>query len=553
MLGHGAYGEVLKVKNKLDQRSYAIKRIRINPNSKHYNKLITREIKLLSRLNHENVVRYYSTWVEQDTEEFKENDQDCVSIDDDFKDLSDFKDFSDFSDEVEENSDSKKEALTPIESESDFDFEPASLSSQSSEESIGKSLHSKKVTFSLNNNDESDDSVIFAENSSENVKKKSTKKSVSNKNCQTKKPEKCRQYIFIQMEYCGGKTLKDLIDNGLYRNEDKVWVLFREILQGLNHIHEQGMIHRDLKPSNVLIDLCGHAKIGDFGLATSRFKMQKEHITAPGMCDIALEDNAVSLSLTHVTNPTDSLQHDSQCLSGAVGTALYVAPELMIPYKKNKYMYSQKVDIYSLGIVFYEMCFPFSTIMERISVLQKLRLKDAEIKSHIGDEKKDKQLSLIKLMLDHDPSIRPSAKQLLLNESIPRKEDEIALEELLEYSFKNKQSTNYKRIFKAIFDQKCSLIDDASFYATHAKNFGSLRLLQIRECVHTQLVRIFQNHGGYMLNYPLLTPCTEFFDYNKAYRLTDDCGLVLCLAYNHRVNKNTIFYFIFSLFTPGGA
>ena len=64
VVGHGAFGEVLKVKNKLDQRFYAIKRIRINPTSKH-NKQITREIKLLSRLNHENVVRYYSTWVEK--------------------------------------------------------------------------------------------------------------------------------------------------------------------------------------------------------------------------------------------------------------------------------------------------------------------------------------------------------------------------------------------------------------------------------------------------------------------------------------------------------
>ena len=57
VIGHGAFGEVLKVKNKLDLRIYAIKRIRINPTSKH-NKQITREIKLLSRLNHENVVRY---------------------------------------------------------------------------------------------------------------------------------------------------------------------------------------------------------------------------------------------------------------------------------------------------------------------------------------------------------------------------------------------------------------------------------------------------------------------------------------------------------------
>lgn len=72
VVGHGGFGEVLKVKNKLDSRFYAIKRIRTNPNSNKYNQQIIREIKLLSRLNHENVVRYYSTWAEK-YEEVYEN------------------------------------------------------------------------------------------------------------------------------------------------------------------------------------------------------------------------------------------------------------------------------------------------------------------------------------------------------------------------------------------------------------------------------------------------------------------------------------------------
>jgi serine/threonine protein kinase len=50
------------------------------------------------------------------------------------------------------------------------------------------------------------------------------------------------------MEYCSGKTLKYLIEKGLYNDQNKVWCLLREILQGLHHIHDQGMIHRDLKP-----------------------------------------------------------------------------------------------------------------------------------------------------------------------------------------------------------------------------------------------------------------------------------------------------------------
>ena len=56
-LGKGGFGDVLKVKNKLDGRFYAIKRIPLNPKSKMFNKKMTREVKLLSRLSHDNVVR----------------------------------------------------------------------------------------------------------------------------------------------------------------------------------------------------------------------------------------------------------------------------------------------------------------------------------------------------------------------------------------------------------------------------------------------------------------------------------------------------------------
>ena len=63
-LGSGAFGDVIKVKNKLDGRLYAIKRITLHPQREKLTRKITREVKLLSRLNHENVVRYYNSWME---------------------------------------------------------------------------------------------------------------------------------------------------------------------------------------------------------------------------------------------------------------------------------------------------------------------------------------------------------------------------------------------------------------------------------------------------------------------------------------------------------
>lgn len=67
-LGQGAYGDVLKVKNLLDNRQYAIKRIPLTSRSKQIYKKMTREVELLSRLNHENVVRYFNSWIESATE-----------------------------------------------------------------------------------------------------------------------------------------------------------------------------------------------------------------------------------------------------------------------------------------------------------------------------------------------------------------------------------------------------------------------------------------------------------------------------------------------------
>ena len=62
-------------------------------------------------------------------------------------------------------------------------------------------------------------------------------------------------------------------------------------------------------------------------------------------------------------------------MTGQVGTALYVAPELS--EKAAKSIYNQKVDIYSLGIIFFEMCNkPLTTGMERIKTILNLRSKE---------------------------------------------------------------------------------------------------------------------------------------------------------------------------------
>lgn len=167
------------------------------------------------------------------------------------------------------------------------------------------------------------------------------------------------QVMYIQMEFCEKSTLRTAIDNDLYKDTERLWRLFREIAEGLAHIHSQGMIHRDLKPVNIFLDSRDQVKIGDFGLATTSFlALQQNH-------EISLSHNRIEIGSSH---------------TGIVGTALYVAPELT--GKASKSIYNQKVDLYSLGIIFFEMCHrPFSTGMERVETLAAIRSPKISIPS----------------------------------------------------------------------------------------------------------------------------------------------------------------------------
>lgn len=151
----------------------------------------------------------------------------------------------------------------------------------------------------------------------------------------------------------------------MFKDHERVWRLFREICEGLAHIHSQGMIHRDLKPVNIFLDSRDQVKIGDFGLATTSFlALQQCHEVA------SLSHNRGEISSSH---------------TGKVGTALYVSPELT--GKAAKSIYNQKVDLYSLGIIFFEMCHrPFSTGMERVETLVALRTPNITIPSYMEND-----------------------------------------------------------------------------------------------------------------------------------------------------------------------
>lgn len=127
---------------------------------------------------------------------------------------------------------------------------------------------------------------------------------------------------------------------------------FFEIAQGLSYLHYNEIIHRDLNPKNILLDFHGRIKIADFGLATTTELVFKQK-----------EKTAAIIS--------SSKESGSQ--TGCVGTSYYVAPELTSEIA-SKSIYGTKSDIYSLGMIYFEMKHPsFGTGMERHIVLTDAR------------------------------------------------------------------------------------------------------------------------------------------------------------------------------------
>ena len=105
-------------------------------------------------------------------------------------------------------------------------------------------------------------------------------------------------------------------------------------------------MHRDLKPSNIFFSLEGQVKVGDFGLVTG------SAFANFGSSYLALK----------------SLGDDHKQHTGNIGTHFYISPEQLSGTK-----YNNKVDIFALGVIFFELLYPFSTQMERVKELDNLR------------------------------------------------------------------------------------------------------------------------------------------------------------------------------------
>ena len=121
---------------------------------------------------------------------------------------------------------------------------------------------------------------------------------------------------YIVMEFIEGESLKDYIRMKGVLSVAEACNIISQILAGVQHAHEHGIIHRDLKSHNILLSRDGRAKVTDFGIAV-------------GMSDVTLTYNTSSRIM---------------------GSVHYISPEQVQGKPVN-----EKSDIYSVGVIFYEM------------------------------------------------------------------------------------------------------------------------------------------------------------------------------------------------------
>jgi tRNA A-37 threonylcarbamoyl transferase component Bud32 len=139
-----------------------------------------------------------------------------------------------------------------------------------------------------------------------------------------------RGFFYLLMEFVDGVNLRQAMKVGRFTPAQAMSVV-PKICEALQFAHNEGILHRDIKPENILLDSKGRVKIADFGIA----KLVESADRAPGQPGTAEPAPAANLTET----------------GKVLGTPQYMSPE----QREHPQDVDQRADIYSLGVVFYEM------------------------------------------------------------------------------------------------------------------------------------------------------------------------------------------------------
>ncbi|KNC46184.1 serine/threonine protein kinase [Thecamonas trahens ATCC 50062] len=513
MLGKGGFGSVWKVRNRLDGRLYAVKKVVLDGFDSVTDSKIRREVITLSKLNHQYVVRYFQAWIEYvdeaDIEPGYSDYADPSYSDDDTSDSpADPADALDSARGLLAFPGAEPDASKPF----DFAFSPLAnpITPSASMDNIarfsfdttlsaaaGSLASGSEYSDDYSDDDADQDAVVFgggvhghisaddeyeyysdddgepaanlpsdliqfgggARDDDDNNDDDNLNETVLETNraglAFGVPAARQRQCLFIQMEYCSHRTLRTLIDEAILTTDEK-WKLLRQITEGLAYLHEMGIIHRDLKPDNVFLDMNSVVKLGDFGLATDNVPTP-----APAAPPLA-STSGTTLAPVHEADELgelgtllpdpDMMIHELE-LSGADDnmTRGIGTPIYRAPEvtSATSATYTEAVDMYALGIILLELFLPFTSGTDRVITISRLR-EAHQLPQAFADEWPS-VAALVLALTQADAAARPTAAQVLRSEHMPIREEDMLVSQVIDVIAAKEQSKYRRALLESLF------------------------------------------------------------------------------------------------------
>ena len=231
---------------------------------------------------------------------------------------------------------------------------------------------------------------------------------------------------YLVYEFCNGGDLKRYLKYFKTLDEKMIQKILRHILNGLNLLHEKKVVHHDIKPENILVELC--LPEGDNSNLEETINQIMETTNPKGSVD---EDKKIdkerlltilNSSIFKLSDFGLSKEMKSFNKKEVSGSPLYVDPMLFDQNVDRETIHNEKVDIWALGVLAYEMFFydlPFQPFPPKIDKLKAMLEKGIYFIDMKKCKKISKQfLSFLNMCLQRPQKIRPLTDELLFSEFI---------------------------------------------------------------------------------------------------------------------------------------
>jgi len=440
LISNGAFGQVWKAFNNMDQTEYAVKKIIFHTSKNQLEDLevLLREVRCLSKLDHPNVVRYHGAWMEpkwlpcaQNSTSLKQSIEVSPSsgtrlpkgLNSIALGSSPLKSFN-----FGESFNLPSDDFTNCYENSSRDSSTSTFS-EVNEYSTSKFFNSptdfSQANDSIFHFEDDEHHLVHSRSIEETSKPHVPSFSDGSQNISFRSRLEIEITVYIQMSLYGAKTLAKVLQQRAksafarenveieeQRTTENLDIL-HQLLRGLEHIHSRQIIHRDLKPENILFSAEEELKIADFGLAKHDVAIvpseQKtdghSHPNRPKSEPIAIAEERGATKYHFSTNED---YHTS-----GVGTASYASPEQLAGRK-----YNFSTDLFSLGLVMLELFSNFQTTHARAEAFHVMRGADRKAaskycQSHPYFSCNEAMAQVLLATTDPNPAKRPSASQVL--------------------------------------------------------------------------------------------------------------------------------------------